>query len=91
MGAYCFVGLGSGTHGNSLAHVVGPSKIRSVQYELYAVLTNKCQQGAYRGFGSELTNGWWSGWSIGDGFPKRAFLGGKAWRDGREARAYLVS
>ncbi len=53
-GAY--IQLGVGTHGNSLAQVVGPYKIKSVQYELYAVLTNKCQQGAYRGFGSEVTN-----------------------------------
>ncbi len=53
-GAY--IQFGVGTHGNSLAQVVGPYKIRSLQYELYAVLTNKCQQGAYRGFGSEVTN-----------------------------------
>lgn len=53
-GAY--IQLGVGTHGNSLAQVVGPYKIGSVQYELTAVLTNKCQQGAYRGFGSEVTN-----------------------------------
>lgn len=53
-GAY--IQFGVGTHGNSLAQVVGPYKIQSVQYELYAVLTNKCQQGAYRGFGSEVTN-----------------------------------
>lgn len=53
-GAY--IQFGVGTHGNSLAQVVGPYKIRSLQYELYAVFTNKCQQGAYRGFGSEVTN-----------------------------------
>jgi len=53
-GAY--IQFGVGTHGNSLAQVVGPYKIQSVEYELYAVLTNKCQQGAYRGFGSEVTN-----------------------------------
>jgi len=53
-GAY--IQFGVGTHGNSLAQVVGPYKIQSVQYELTAVLTNKCQQGAYRGFGSEVTN-----------------------------------
>lgn len=53
-GAY--IQFGVGTHGNSLAQVVGPYKITTVQYELHAVLTNKCQQGAYRGFGSEVTN-----------------------------------
>jgi len=53
-GAY--IQFGVGTHGNSLAQVVGPYKIKSLSYELYAVLTNKCQQGAYRGFGSEVTN-----------------------------------
>jgi CO/xanthine dehydrogenase Mo-binding subunit len=53
-GAY--IQFGTGTHGNSLAQVVGPYRIASVQYGLHAVLTNKCQQGAYRGFGSEVTN-----------------------------------
>jgi len=53
-GAY--IQFGTGTHGNSLAQVVGPYRIGSVQYQVQAVLTNKCQQGAYRGFGSEVTN-----------------------------------
>ncbi len=53
-GAY--IQFGVGTHGNSLAQIVGPYRIEAVQYELHAVLTNKCQQGAYRGFGSEVTN-----------------------------------
>jgi CO/xanthine dehydrogenase Mo-binding subunit len=53
-GAY--IQFGTGTHGNSLAQVVGPYRTASVQYGLHAVLTNKCQQGAYRGFGSEVTN-----------------------------------
>jgi CO/xanthine dehydrogenase Mo-binding subunit len=53
-GAY--LQFGYGTHGNSLCQVVGPYQIGSVQMELIAVLTNKCQQGAYRGFGSEVTN-----------------------------------
>jgi CO/xanthine dehydrogenase Mo-binding subunit len=53
-GAYFQFGVG--THGNSLCQIVGPYRINSVQMELIAVLTNKCQQGAYRGFGSEVTN-----------------------------------
>jgi CO/xanthine dehydrogenase Mo-binding subunit len=53
-GAY--LQFGYGTHGNSLCQIVGPYQIRSVSMELIAVLTNKCQQGAYRGFGSEVTN-----------------------------------
>jgi carbon-monoxide dehydrogenase large subunit len=53
-GAY--IQFGTGTHGNSLAQIVGPYQIKSVQYGLHAVLTNKCQQGAHRGFGSEVTN-----------------------------------
>jgi CO/xanthine dehydrogenase Mo-binding subunit len=53
-GAY--IQFGTGTHGNSLAQLVGPYRIGSVQYQVQAVLTNKCQQGAYRGFGSEVTN-----------------------------------
>jgi CO/xanthine dehydrogenase Mo-binding subunit len=53
-GAY--LQFGTGTHGNALAQVVGPYRIQSVQYKLTAVLTNKNQQGAYRGFGSEVNN-----------------------------------
>ncbi|HZU18044.1 MAG TPA: xanthine dehydrogenase family protein molybdopterin-binding subunit [Candidatus Dormibacteraeota bacterium] len=53
-GAY--IQFGTGTHGNSLAQCVGPYRIGSVQYAVRAVLTNKCQQGAHRGFGSEVTN-----------------------------------
>ncbi|HYZ00201.1 MAG TPA: xanthine dehydrogenase family protein molybdopterin-binding subunit [Candidatus Binatia bacterium] len=53
-GAYAQFGVGH--HGNSLAQVVGPYTITSVRYHLTAVLTNKCQQGAYRGFGSEVNN-----------------------------------
>jgi CO/xanthine dehydrogenase Mo-binding subunit len=45
-----------GHHGNSMAQVVGPYGIESVDYDLTAALTNKCQQGAYRGFGSEVSN-----------------------------------
>jgi CO/xanthine dehydrogenase Mo-binding subunit len=53
-GAYMQFGVGH--HGNALAQVVGPYRIGSVAYHLKAVLTNKCQQGAYRGFGSEVNN-----------------------------------
>jgi carbon-monoxide dehydrogenase large subunit len=53
-GAY--IQFGVGHHGNALAQVTGPYKIGSVEYGLRAVLTNKCQQGAYRGFGSEVNN-----------------------------------
>jgi CO/xanthine dehydrogenase Mo-binding subunit len=53
-GAYMQFGVGH--HGNAMAQVVGPYRIGSVQYQLQAVLTNKCQQGAYRGFGSEVHN-----------------------------------
>src|SRR4051794_16723587 len=53
-GAY--IQFGVGHHGNALAQVVGPYRIKSVQYTVTAVMTNKCQQGAYRGFGSEVNN-----------------------------------
>lgn len=43
-----------GHHGNVMAQVVGPYTIESVDYDLTAVATNKCQVGAYRGFGSEV-------------------------------------
>jgi CO/xanthine dehydrogenase Mo-binding subunit len=53
-GAYLQFGVG--THGNAMAQVTGPYKINSVGMRVVAVLTNKCQQGPYRGFGSEVTN-----------------------------------
>ncbi|MBE3575332.1 MAG: xanthine dehydrogenase family protein [Firmicutes bacterium] len=53
-GAYLQFGVG--THGNALSQVVGPYRIKHVSYRLRAVLTNKCQQGAYRGFGAEVNN-----------------------------------
>jgi carbon-monoxide dehydrogenase large subunit len=53
-GAYFQYGLG--THGNGFSQTVGPYKIRAVGAEIFAVFTNKCQQGACRGFGSEVTN-----------------------------------
>ena len=53
-GAYFQFGIGH--HGNALSQIVGPYRIRSVDVDITAVLTNKCQQGAYRGFGSEVAN-----------------------------------
>jgi CO/xanthine dehydrogenase Mo-binding subunit len=53
-GAY--IQFGVGHHGNALAQVTGPYRIGSVRYRVRAVLTNKNQQGAYRGFGSEVQN-----------------------------------
>jgi CO/xanthine dehydrogenase Mo-binding subunit len=53
-GAY--LQFGYGTHGNAFSQVTGPYRINSVEARIIAVLTNKCQQGAYRGFGSEVTN-----------------------------------
>jgi CO/xanthine dehydrogenase Mo-binding subunit len=53
-GAY--IQFGVGHHGNALAQVVGPYRIGAVEYGVQAVLTNKNQQGAYRGFGSEVNN-----------------------------------
>ena len=53
-GAYFQFGVGQ--HGNAMAQVTGPYRINSFGIDLVAVLTNKCQIGAYRGFGSEVTN-----------------------------------
>ncbi len=53
-GAYFQYGVGQ--HGNALAQVVGAYAINSVGVHVQAVLTNKNQQGAYRGFGSEVAN-----------------------------------
>lgn len=53
-GAY--LQYGYGTHGNAFSQAIGPYTINSVEARLVAVLTNKCQQGAFRGFGSEVTN-----------------------------------
>ncbi len=53
-GAY--IQFGVGHHGNALAQVVGPYRMTSVEYRVRAALTNKNQQGAYRGFGSEVNN-----------------------------------
>ncbi|MBW4709035.1 xanthine dehydrogenase family protein molybdopterin-binding subunit [Roseobacter sp. YSTF-M11] len=53
-GAYLQFGVG--THGNAMAQVTGPYRIESFGMRVLAVLTNKTQQGPYRGFGSEVTN-----------------------------------
>ncbi len=53
-GAYLQFGVG--THGNAMAQVTGPYRIQSFGMRVRAVLTNKTQQGPYRGFGSEVTN-----------------------------------
>lgn len=53
-GAY--IQFGTGQHGNALSQVTGAYGIGSVRYDLTAVLTNKCQQGAHRGFGAEVSN-----------------------------------
>lgn len=53
-GAYFQFGVGH--HGNALSQITGPYQIRSVDIEITAVFSNKCQQGAYRGFGSEVSN-----------------------------------
>ena len=53
-GAY--IQFGVGHHGNALAQVTGPYTMGSVRYRVRAALTNKNQQGAYRGFGSEVNN-----------------------------------
>jgi CO/xanthine dehydrogenase Mo-binding subunit len=53
-GAYIQFGVAS--HGNALAQVTGPYTISSVEYQVRAVLTNKTQQGAYRGFGTDAGN-----------------------------------
>ena len=53
-GAYFQFGIGH--HGNALSQITGPYRIRSVEADITAVFTNKCQQGAYRGFGSEVSN-----------------------------------
>ena len=48
--------FGPSTHGNAMAQVTGPYRIGAVSYRACCVLTNKCQQGAYRGFGAEVHN-----------------------------------
>ena len=48
--------FGHGTHGNALAQVTGPYRMASVEYGVRCVLTTKCQQGVFRGAGSDAGN-----------------------------------
>ena len=48
--------FGHGTHGNALAQSTGPYRIQSLEYTVQCVLTNKCQQGVFRGAGSDAGN-----------------------------------
>jgi CO/xanthine dehydrogenase Mo-binding subunit len=48
--------FGVATHGNALAQPTGSYTIKSLEYRVRAVLTNKSQQGAYRGFGTDAGN-----------------------------------
>jgi carbon-monoxide dehydrogenase large subunit len=48
--------FGHGTHGNALAQSTGPYRIQSLEYSVRCVLTNKCQQGVFRGAGSDAGN-----------------------------------
>ena len=45
-----------GQHGNALSQPVGPYRIRSLEYDVTCVLTNKDQQGFFRGAGSDPGN-----------------------------------
>ncbi len=45
-----------GQHGNALAQPTGPYRIGSVGYDVSAVLTNKVQQGFFRGAGADPGN-----------------------------------
>lgn len=53
-GAY--LTFSTGTHGNTMSQVTGPYRINSIEANIIAVLTNKCEQGPYRGFGAEVSN-----------------------------------
>jgi carbon-monoxide dehydrogenase large subunit len=48
--------FGHGTHGNALAQATGPYRMGSFEYTVQCVLTNKCQQGVFRGAGSDAGN-----------------------------------
>ena len=45
-----------GQHGNAVAQPVGPYRIGSVRYDVSCVLTNKVQQGFFRGAGADPGN-----------------------------------
>ena len=48
--------FGHGTHGNALAQATGPYRIAASSTASQCVLTNKCQQGVFRGAGSDANN-----------------------------------
>lgn len=45
-----------GQHGNAVSQPTGPYRIKSLEYDLTAVLTNKVQQGFFRGAGADVGN-----------------------------------
>jgi CO/xanthine dehydrogenase Mo-binding subunit len=45
-----------GPHGNAVSQPTGPYRIKSLEYDLTAVLTNKVQQGFFRGAGADVGN-----------------------------------
>ena len=53
-GAYFMLAIAGNT--NPLAQIVGPYRIGTVEYDVTAVLTNKNQQGVFRGAGSDVIN-----------------------------------
>ena len=52
-GAYFLFAMAGNT--NAMAQIAGPYRIGSVEYDVRAVLTNKSQQGVFRGAGSEVS------------------------------------
>ncbi|MCC6177650.1 MAG: xanthine dehydrogenase family protein [Chloroflexi bacterium] len=46
----------AGQHGNALSQPTGPYRIKSLEYGIKAVLTNKVQQGFFRGAGADPGN-----------------------------------
>lgn len=53
-GAYFMLAIAANT--NPLSQIIGPYRIGSVCYDVTAVLTNKNQQGVFRGAGADVTN-----------------------------------
>lgn len=47
--------FGPGSHANTLSQATGLYTIKSLEYDMTSVLTNKCQQAPYRGFGTPPT------------------------------------
>lgn len=48
--------FGHTSHGNAMAQTTGPYRIGSAETTVTCVLTNKCQQGVFRGAGSDVGN-----------------------------------